>query len=68
MTILLILLLPLVALQLALQVFAAFDLAKRKRVRGDNKLVWAVVILLGLPGPLVYFAIGRVKDGESSAA
>jgi hypothetical protein len=52
----------LVALQLGLQVFAAFDLARRRWVRGGNRWVWAVIILLGLLGALAYFALGRLDE------
>ncbi len=55
------LVLPIVALQMALMVFALVDLFKPdRRVRGGNKVVWAVIIVLGeLIGPLVYFLVGR---------
>jgi hypothetical protein len=65
---LLILLLLLVALQLGLQVIAAIDMAKRKRVRGGNRWVWVVAILLGLPGVLAYYLFGRVNDTDPSAS
>lgn len=64
----LILALVLMALQLGLQLIAAFDMAKRKRVRGGNRWVWVVAILLGLPGVLAYFLFGRVDDTEPSAS
>mgnify|MGYP001566706076 CR=1 FL=1 len=57
---LLLLLVPLVALQLYLQVIALRDLARQPRVAGNNKRIWVAIILLGgLLGPLVYFAVGR---------
>lgn len=55
------LLAPLILLQLALQVFAIFDIAKSERqVKGNNKAVWLLVVILGsLIGSLVYFFAGR---------
>jgi hypothetical protein len=55
---------PLVAIQVALIVLALRDLMRpERRVRGDNKLVWGVIIVVGeLLGPLVYFAVGREPE------
>ena len=57
-------LIPLVALQLVLLVAGLYDLTRpERRVRGGNKLVWAVVIAFGqLIGPLVYFLVGREES------
>ncbi len=47
-------------IQLGLQVFGLIDLARRPRVPGGRKWVWAVVIVAGnLVGALVYLALGR---------
>lgn len=57
------LLVPLIILQLGLLAMALFDLIKRERVRFDNKLVWgALIVFLGLIGPLAYFVIGREES------
>ncbi len=55
------LLIPLIAIQLVLIVVALRDLAQPdRRVKGGNKLVWGVVIVLGeILGPLVYLLVGR---------
>jgi ABC-2 type transport system ATP-binding protein len=55
------LLLPLVALQMGLLIWALLDLVRpERRVRGGSKAVWALVIaLVSLIGPLVYFLAGR---------
>lgn len=60
-TTLILAILPLVLLQLGLIALALRDLVDpTRRVRGDNKVIWAVVIVLGeLFGPLAYFAVGR---------
>ncbi len=56
------LLVPLILLELGLAIFAYIDLAKRKAVRGGHKWVWAIVILLGIIGPILYFLVGRSED------
>ncbi len=54
------LLAPLVVLELVLAVAALWDLAHRERVRGGNKLVWAIVILvINTIGPIAYLLAGR---------
>lgn len=52
--------LVLAVLQLAIQIFALVDLARRRRVAGGRRWVWLVVILVGnLVGAILYLAIGR---------
>lgn len=54
------LLAPLVVLQLALMAAGLWDLVHRERVRGGSKWLWgAVIVLVNLFGPLVYFLFGR---------
>lgn len=55
------LLIPLAVIQLGLLAFALRDLLNReRRVKGGNKLVWALIIIfVNLIGPLVYFFVGR---------
>ena len=52
---------PLVLLQLVLMAVGLYDLTRpERRVKGGNKLVWGLVIVLGQTlGPLVYFFFGR---------
>ena len=61
-------LIPLVIIELALLVIALVDLIRRETVRGDNKVVWAIVIVIfGIIGPVVYFLFGRKEipiDGD----
>ena len=61
---LLALVLPLIVLQVVLLVAALVDLTRAdRRVRGDNKLVWALIIIfVSLFGPLLYFLIGREES------
>jgi hypothetical protein len=57
----LLLLLPVIAIQLGLLVVALRDLIRPERqVRGDSKFLWGVIIaFVGLLGPMLYFAVGR---------
>ena len=57
----LLLLSPLILIQLGLMVAALIDLERsERRVRGGNKLVWALVIVfVNIIGPIVYFVAGR---------
>jgi Phospholipase_D-nuclease N-terminal len=55
------LILPLVVLQIGLLIWGLIDLTQaERRVRGDNKLVWALIIIfISFFGPLLYFIVGR---------
>jgi len=58
---LLLALLPLVIIELALKIYSIVDLYKaERRVRGGNKLIWLLAILLvSTLGWLVYLIVGR---------
>jgi len=56
------LLIPVVLIELALFVIALVDLVRRKHVRGGNKIIWGIVILFGIIGPIVYFMAGRTEE------
>ena len=55
------LLIPLILIQLALLVAALYDLTRPgRRVKGDNKIVWVVIIVfVQMLGPILYFLAGR---------
>jgi hypothetical protein len=63
-TSLLLILLPLVVIELGLVVFSLVDLFKpERRVIGDNKLVWAlVIVVVATIGPIVYLLAGRKEN------
>jgi Phospholipase_D-nuclease N-terminal len=63
-TSLVLILLPLVVIELGLVVFSLFDLFKpERRVVGDNKLVWVlIIVLVGTIGPIVYLLAGRKQS------
>lgn len=57
------LLLPLIVLQVGLQIFALYDLYQRKAVRSISVVAWALIIVLFMiPGPVAYFVFGRAED------
>jgi hypothetical protein len=58
---LLLILLPLVVIELGLVVFSLVDLFRpERRVVGNNKLIWAlIIVLVGTIGPIVYLLAGR---------
>ena len=60
----LLILLPLVVIELGLVAFSLVDLFKsERRVVGDNKLVWAlIIVLVGTIGPIVYLLVGRKQS------
>ena len=56
-------LIPLALLQIALMVIALVDLVRRKRVKGDSKILWAVLIVfINIIGPIVYLLLGREEE------
>ena len=67
--------LAVIVAQVATQVYALVDLARRDTVRGGRKWVWALAVALGnLPGAIAYLAAGRVapdvdlSDSRSGAS
>lgn len=70
-TLLILVILVWIVLHYGLIIWALRDLYLRPRVRGDNKITWALVILvLPVIGPLIYSVYGpasflpRVRPGE----
>lgn len=55
---------PVVILEIGLIVLALRDLLKpERRVRGDSKLMWGVIIvLINFIGPILYFVVGREEE------
>jgi hypothetical protein len=63
-TVIVLLVLPILLLQLGLLVWALYDLTRPgRRVRGDNKIVWAlIIILVATIGPILYLVAGREPE------
>jgi hypothetical protein len=59
------LLIPIILLELGLLVWALLDIIRRERVKGGNKVVWIlVIVLINIIGPIVYFLFGREEDSD----
>ena len=52
---------PLLVIQLGLLVWGLYDLTRPdRRVKGDSKVVWALIIIfVNVIGPILYFLVGR---------
>ena len=60
---LILLIVPLVVVQLGLIAFALYDLVRRKRVKGGNKWLWGIIIVVvNIIGPILYFVLGREEE------
>jgi hypothetical protein len=56
-------LIPVILLEFGLLVWALLDVIRREHVKGGNKLVWVlVIVLINIIGPIVYFLFGREED------
>jgi hypothetical protein len=53
------LLIPVLIIQLALMIFALWDLLHQPVTRGPRWLWFVVVIFVNIIGPILYFTIGR---------
>jgi hypothetical protein len=63
-SLILLLVLPIVLIQLGLMIFALRDLVRpERRVRGDSKLMWGVIIVvINIIGPVLYLLVGREEE------
>lgn len=57
------LLLPLIIIQLAVQIWAVYDVLKKKKTKNLSVPVWIVIIAFGeIVGSIIYFIIGRSEE------
>jgi hypothetical protein len=56
---LLLLLVPIILLQVALMIVALVDLLRREHTKGPKWMWLAVIVLVSLFGPIIYFVVGR---------
>ena len=56
---------PLIVVEIVLVAISLVDLARRKRVRGGNKLIW-VLVTVGVQfiGPVIYLVAGRKEESS----
>jgi hypothetical protein len=56
-------LVPIIILQLILQISALIHLLKRQNYRFGNKVMWIVIVLFfQMIGPIIYFAFGKGEE------
>ena len=56
------LLIPILIIQIGLQIYALIDLSRQEQVRG-SKLLWILIIVLGeILGPIIYFVFARKEE------
>jgi hypothetical protein len=61
------LLIPLILIQIGLAIYALILLKRAQQVRGNSKLLWALVIIfVNLFGPILFIVLGRVDDAVRS--
>lgn len=60
-------LIPLLILELGLMIFALVDLINRQSVRGDKAMWVALIIFIGIIGPIIYFIFGRQKGAAEKS-
>ena len=55
--------LPLILIQLGLAAAALVDLIRRSKMSREKKILWAAIILLvSIIGPVLYFVLGRKEE------
>lgn len=51
-------LIPVILIQVCLQIWSIVNLVRRKKVRFNNKLLWGIIILLfQIPGAVAYLVL-----------
>lgn len=54
------LVLPIIIIQLILQVASLISLVRSEGVQSGNKIIWAIIIVVfSLLGPVLYWTVGR---------
>lgn len=54
---------PVILIQIGLQIYALIDLSRTSKVRWNNKWIWVAIIVLGeIIGPLVYFLAAKQEE------
>jgi len=64
----LVIIIPLVVIQFALLIAALVSLAKKRYVQGNDKILWALIIIfVGFIGSILYFAVGSSHLDQKAA-
>jgi len=55
-------LIPIAAVQIALQIVALVHIFRHKNYRFGNRVLWVLLSFVQVIGPVLYFAVGRGED------
>ena len=55
-------LIPFGLLSVGLLVFAWIDIARKKRTKNLNIIIWVLITLINTIGPLIYLVFGRAEN------
>jgi hypothetical protein len=56
-------LIPVILLEFGLMIYALVDVTRRKRIKGDSRVMWIlIIVLVNIIGPIVYLLAGREKE------
>jgi hypothetical protein len=55
-------LIPVFLLQIGLLIFALLDLSRRGRTNGPKPMWVAIIVLVQIIGPILYFVLGRTDE------
>lgn len=57
---------PIIVIQIALQIFALYDMYKREGARDDRTLLWVIAVLVfNFVGIILYFVLGRKEEVDA---
>jgi hypothetical protein len=57
---------PIIVIQIALQIYALYDIYKRQGAKDNRTLLWVVVVLVfNFPGIILYFVLGRKEETDA---
>ncbi len=54
---------PLIVIQLLVQIYAIYDIVKRKGTKNLSPAAWIVIVILGqITGSIIYLILGRKEE------
>jgi len=58
-------LLPLIIIQFGLLLFAAIDIARKRKTKNLSPVIWILIVFfVNMIGPVLYFVLGRSDTGK----
>lgn len=55
-------LIPLILLQMGLTIYSLIHVFTHKNYQKGNRLIWALISLISIIGPILYFSFGRADE------